>query len=161
MENIVVRGVAVDKNQAKLTIRAVSDRPGAAATIFRELSAANINVDMIVQNVSAEGHTDVSFTVPADDLPKSKRVVEGIMEEVGATTVAVDDNIAKVSIVGVGMRGHTGVAARMFEALAAKEINIDMIATSEIKISVSIRRDQADRAMDVLHGAFELELSAS
>ena len=161
VEDIVVRGVAVDKNQAKLTIRAVSDRPGAAAAIFRELSAANINVDMIVQNVSAEGHTDVSFTVPADDLPKSKRVVEGIMEEVGATTVAVDDNIAKVSIVGVGMRGHTGVAARMFEALAAEDINIDMIATSEIKISVSIRRDQADRAMDVLHGAFELELSAS
>lgn len=161
MEDIVVRGVAVDKNQAKLTIRAVSDRPGAAATIFRELSVANTNVDMIVQNVSAEGHTDISFSVPADDLAKSKKVVESIMEKVGATSVVVDDDIAKVSIVGVGMRGHSGVAARMFEALAAEDINIDMIATSEIKISVGIRGDQADQAMDVLHNAFELELSAS
>ena len=161
MEEVVVRGVAVDKNQAKITIRSVSDRPGAAATIFRELSVANINVDMIIQNVSAEGHTDVSFTVPSDDISRSQSVVEGVMKDVGAASVTVDDDIAKVSVVGVGMRGHSGVAARMFEALAVEDINIDMIATSEIKISVAIRRAQAGGAMEVLHDAFKLELSVA
>ena len=160
MENIVVRGVASDKNQAKVTVRAVSDRPGVAAAIFQALAAASINVDMIVQNVSREGHTDLSFTVPADDLRKSREVVEAMMDEVGATGITVDEDLAKVSVVGVGMRGHSGVACRMFTALADADINIDMIATSEIKISVGIKQDQADRAMQVLHDVFELELSA-
>lgn len=161
MEDIVVRGVAADKDQAKVTVRSVSDRPGVAALMFKALAGANINVDIIVQNVSAEGHTDVSFTVPADDLFKARQVMDAIREEVDANDVQFDEGIAKVSIVGVGMRSHSGVAYRMFEALADRNINIDMISTSEIKISVVIRESEADEAVRVLHKAFDLEMAES
>lgn len=152
MEDIVVRGVAADKNQVKITVGALADKPGVAAGLFKELAKANINVDMIVQNVSDQGITDLSFTVPRSELVKARKVIAGLSYE----RVNVDEDIAKVSIVGVGMKTHSGVAYRMFEALAKAKINIGMIATSEIKISVVIKKDQADKATQVLHKAFEL-----
>lgn len=156
MEDIVVRGVASDKNQAKVTIQGLEDKPGVAALMFTELARKSINVDMIVQNVSEKGETDITFTVPRGDLSKTQRVVEAMQAQLGAKGIRADENIAKVSIVGVGMRSHSGVAARMFEALAKQKINIGMIATSEIKISVVIAKADADRAVQVLHKAFEL-----
>jgi aspartate kinase len=156
MENILVRGVASDIQQAKITVQGVPDRPGVAARIFRDIAAANVNVDMIVQNVSDQGHTDLSFTVHVDDVRKAKTVIDRLAPDIGARGVRVDDRVAKVSVVGVGMKSHSGVAFKMFDALAEADINIEMIATSEIKVSVVIERDQADRAMRVLHEAFEL-----
>lgn len=152
MEDIVVRGVAADKNQAKITVGALADRPGVAAGLFKELAKANINVDMIVQNVSEQGHTDISFTVPRTELGKARKVLQGLSYE----KAGIDEDIAKVSIVGVGMKSHSGVAYRMFEALAKAGINISMIATSEIKISVVIKKDKADAATQVLHKVFGL-----
>jgi aspartate kinase len=157
MENVVVRGVAADKNQAKVTIQRVPDRPGVAATLFRELAAANINVDMIVQNVSEQGHTDISFTVPRDEVNRTRKTVDALLAEIGAAGATYDVDIAKVSIVGVGMRSHSGVAHRMFAALSENKINVEMISTSEIKISVVIRSAYADQAMQVLHAAFGLD----
>ena len=157
MEHIVVRGVAVDKNQAKVTIQRVPDQPGVAATLFKELAAANVNVDMIVQNVSEHGHTDISFTVPRDEVNRTRTTVDALLESIGAAGAFYDVDIAKVSIVGVGMRSHSGVAHRMFEALSAHKINVEMISTSEIKLSVVIRSAYADQAMQVLHEAFELD----
>ncbi len=152
MEDIVVRGVAADKGQAKVTVSSVADRPGVAAALFKELAGAHINVDMIVQNVSEQGHTDISFTLPRTELAKARKVLLGLkLEKVG-----VDEEIAKVSIVGVGMKSHSGVAYRMFEALAKANVNIGMIATSEIKISVVIKKDKADIATQVLHKVFGL-----
>ncbi len=156
MEDIVVRGVASDKNQSKVTVKGLEDKPGVAALMFTELARKNINVDMIVQNVSEKGETDITFTVPRGDLAKTQRAVEALQADLGAKAIVVDEDIAKVSIVGVGMRSHSGVAARMFEALAKQRINIEMIATSEIKISVVIRKGDADKAVQVLHKAFEL-----
>lgn len=156
MEDIVVRGVAADKNQSKVTVKGLEDKPGVAALMFGELARKNINVDMIVQNVSENGQTDITFTVPRADLAKTRRAVESMQSELGAKGVVVDEDIAKISIVGVGMRSHSGVAARMFEALARQKINIEMIATSEIKISVVIRKSEADKAVQALHKAFEL-----
>lgn len=157
MEHIIVRGVATDKNQAKVTIQRVPDRPGVAATLFKELAAANVNVDMIVQNVSEHGHTDISFTVPRDEVNRTRTAVDKLLGEIGADGATYDVDIAKVSIVGVGMRSHSGVAHRMFETLSANKINVEMISTSEIKISVVIRSAYADQAMHVLHEAFELD----
>lgn len=157
MENVIVRGVAVDKNQAKVTIQHVPDRPGVAAKLFQELAAANVNVDMIVQNVSEKGQTDISFTVPRDEVNRTRSTVDGLLEAIGAKGATYDVDIAKVSIVGVGMRSHSGVAFRMFEALSTNKINVEMISTSEIKISVVIRSAFADQAMQVLHGAFDLD----
>lgn len=156
MEDIVVRGVASDKNQSKVTVKGLEDKPGVAALMFTELARKNINVDMIVQNVSEKGETDITFTVPRGDLAKTQRAVEALQADLGAKAIVVDEDIAKISIVGVGMRSHSGVAARMFEALAKQKINIEMIATSEIKISVVIRKGDADKAVQVLHKAFEL-----
>lgn len=152
MEDIVVRGVAADKNQVKVTVGALADKPGVAASLFKELARANINVDMIVQNVSAQGITDLTFTVPRAELVKARKVIQGLQYE----NVNVDEDIAKISIVGVGMKSHSGVAYRMFEALAKANINISMIATSEIKISVVIKKDKADAATQVLHKVFGL-----
>ena len=152
MEDIVVRGVAADKNQVKITVGALADRPGVAAGLFKELAKANINVDMIVQNVSEQGQTDISFTVPRTELGKARKVLQGLHYE----KAGIDEDIAKVSIVGVGMKSHSGVAYRMFEALAKADINISMIATSEIKISVVIKKDKADAATQVLHKVFGL-----
>ena len=157
MEQIVVRGVAADKNQAKVTIQRVPDQPGVAARLFQELAAANVNVDMIVQNVSEHGITDISFTVPRDEVNRTRSTVDKLLESLGAAGATYDVDIAKISIVGVGMRSHSGVAYRMFEALSNNKINVEMISTSEIKISVVIRSAYADQAVQVLHKAFELD----
>ena len=160
MEQMIIRGIAADKNQAKATLLGVPDTPGVAARIFKALAGANINVDMIVQNVSAAGVTDVSFTVAKDDISKTKRVIEPLVTEIKAAGLNFDGDIAKVSIVGVGMKSHSGVAYQMFEVLATHRINIEMISTSEIKISVAIRAKDADEAVRSLHGAFGLAQAA-
>ena len=157
MEDVVVRGVSIDKNQAKITVEGVPDQPGRAARIFKALSEATINVDMIVQNVShASGVrvTDISFTLDKPDLLKASKVIDGLRPELGFTSVSLDENISKLSIVGVGMRSHSGVAARMFETLALEGVNIGMISTSEIKISVVIDLKDGDRALKAVHHAF-------
>jgi len=160
MEQMIIRGIAADKNQAKATLLGVPDTPGVAARIFKSLAAANLNVDMIVQNVSAAGVTDVSFTVAKDDISKTKRVIEPLVKDVRAAGLNFDGDIAKVSIVGVGMKSHSGVAYKMFDVLAANKINIEMISTSEIKISVAIRAQEADRAVRALHDAFGMGQAA-
>ncbi len=156
MEDIVVSGVTLQKDEAKVTIRDVPDKPGMAAEIFRELAEKEINVDMIVQNVSREGSTDLSFTVVKSDLPATLRITRSVSHRIGAGEVTTDEGVAKLSIVGIGMRSHSGIAAKMFEAMARERINIEMISTSEIKISCVIRRQMAERAMRVIHQAFEL-----
>jgi len=156
MEGVVVRGVALDKNQAKVTLAHVPDKPGAAARIFKAIGEAAINVDMIVQTAShgTSGATDISFTTDKADLLKARRILEGVKAEVGFREVIAAENIGKLSIVGVGMRSHTGVAAKMFETLAQAGVNIDMISTSEIKISVVIDLAKGETAMKAVHGAF-------
>lgn len=161
MESILVRGVAADKNQAKVTIANVPDKPGMAADLFKELAKANVNVDMIVQNVSAQGVTDISFTVPATEINKARKTLTALSRHLGDREAAIDEDIAKISIVGVGMRSHSGVAYRMFDALAKAKINISMIATSEIKISVVIKKAHADKAVQTLHKVFELQKQKS
>ena len=156
MEDVVIRGVAVDKKQAKVTVAHVPDKPGMASRIFRDVADDNINVDVIVQNVSQAGSTDITFTVGTDDLKKSLVALEKVAREVGASGVTAQDAIAKVSIIGVGMKSHPGIAADMFEVLAAQQINIGMISTSEIKISVVIDLKDADKAALVLHEKFGL-----
>ncbi|HMO50205.1 MAG TPA: aspartate kinase [Kiritimatiellia bacterium] len=157
MEDIVVRGVASDKGQAKVTIAGVPDKPGMAAELFKALAAASINVDMIVQNVSAQGATDISFTVPATEINKTRKTLKTLSGHLGDREAVLDEDIAKISIVGVGMRSHSGVAFRMFDALAKAKINISMIATSEIKISVVIKKAHADKAVQTLHEVFGLD----
>jgi aspartate kinase len=156
MEDIVVSGVALNKNEAKVTICDVPDRPGIAAKIFKDIAKEDINVDMIVQNVSRTGATDVSFTVPGNDLSKTIRVAREIAKKVSAGDVTFDKEIAKVSIVGIGMKSHSGVAASMFEALAAKGINIEMISTSEIKISCVVNKKCGEEAVRAIHAKFGL-----
>jgi len=156
MEDVVIRGVAVDKKQAKVTVAHVPDKPGIASRIFRAVADANINVDVIVQNVSEAGTTDITFTVGTDDLKKALVKLEPLVKEIGARSVTAQDGIAKVSIVGVGMKSHPGVAADMFETLARNGINIQMISTSEIKISVVVDLKDADKAANVLHEKFGL-----
>ena len=156
MEKVVVSGIAYNKHEAKITVLRVADRPGIAAKLFGRVAEANIVVDMIVQNISQEGTTDISFTVPNPDYPKAMEIVSGMAEEIGAQQVVGDDKIAKVSIVGVGMRTHSGVAARMFEALGRENVNIMMISTSEIKVSCVIDSKYAELAVRVLHDAFGL-----
>jgi aspartate kinase len=157
MEDVVIRGVSLDKNQAKVTLVAVPDRPGVAARIFKALADAAINIDMIVQNVShgsGKPTTDLSFTLDKPDLLKAQKVIDGLKNEVGFREVGANEKIAKLSIVGVGMRSHSGVAARMFETLAREGVNIDMISTSEIKISVVIDLTRGEQAMRAVHTAF-------
>lgn len=156
MEDILVSGVTASKKEAKVTIRSVPDRPGVAAKIFKELANTNVNIDMIVQNVSRTGTTDVSFTVPHEDLKKTLEISRKVARRIGAEQVTHADDIAKISVVGVGMRSHSGIAAKMFSALASKRINIEMISTSEIKISCIIKKRHADRAVLALHQAFGL-----
>ncbi|MCM8790354.1 MAG: aspartate kinase [Candidatus Omnitrophica bacterium] len=156
MEDIVVSGVALTKNEAKVTICDVPDRPGIAAKIFREIAKQDINVDMIVQNVSRTGATDMSFTVPENDLNKTIKVAKDISAKIRAGGVIFDKDIAKVSIVGIGMRSHSGVAAKMFEALAEKGINIEMISTSEIKISCVVGKKYGEDAVRAIHAKFGL-----
>jgi aspartate kinase len=154
MDDVLVSGVSYDRNEAKLTLQRVPDRPGLAAQIFGPIAAANIVVDMIIQNASEDGTTDVTFTVAKADHKKALAIVENMVPVLKAKGVLIDTDIAKVSVVGVGMRTHAGVAAKMFEALAAEGINIEMISTSEIKISVVIEAKYTELAVRVLHEAF-------
>ncbi len=156
MEQPVVSGIAFNRDEAKLTIKGVPDTPGVASRILRPVSDANIEVDMIVQNTGQDGATDFTFTVHRNDYKKAYQIIEGLSAELGAKEMAGDNKIAKVSIVGVGMRSHAGVATRMFEALSKEGINIQMISTSEIKISVVIAEKYLELAVRCLHGEFEL-----
>jgi aspartate kinase len=157
MEKVVVSGIAYNKQEAKITITRVADRPGIAATLFGRVAEANIVVDMIVQNIGQDGSTDISFTVPKTDYPRTLDIVRTVAKEIGADKVIGDDKIAKVSIVGVGMRTHSGVAARMFAALGREKINIQMISTSEIKVSCVIREKYGELAVRALHTGFGLD----
>jgi len=158
MERQRITGIALDKNEAKITLTQVPDRPGAVASIFTPLADANINVDVIVQNIAHEtGSTDVTFTVPGAELARAIDVLERARESIGYAELRHDTKICKVSVVGVGMRSHAGVAATMFQALAARGINIQAIATSEIKVSVLIEEDYAELAVRVLHTAYGLD----
>lgn len=157
MEGVVVRGVALDKNQAKVTLVGVPDKPGVAAKIFKALGDAAVNIDMIVQNIghgAGAPQTDISFTVEKADLLKAQKVIESLKHKVGLRDVIRSEQIGKLSIVGVGMKSHTGVAGKMFETLAEAGVNIDMISTSEIKISVVIELAKGEAAMKAVHAAF-------
>lgn len=156
MEDVLITGVTHDENQAKVTIVDVPDQPGMAAKIFSTLAAANINVDMITQSSSATGTNDISFTIEENSLEKVLPLVEQLAKDLTAWGVTSDCKIAKISVVGVGMRSHAGVAAKVFEALGSEGINIQMISTSEIKISFIIERDRATQAVKAIHRAFEL-----
>ncbi len=156
MEDVVVNGVTLNKNEAKITICDVPDKPGIAAKIFKELSVGGINVDMIVQNVSHTRITDISFTVPKGDAAKAIKLAQKAAADIGGLEILEDADIARISIVGVGMKTHSGVAAKMFEALAKEKINIEMISTSEISISCIIKKKFAETALKVLHEKFEL-----
>ncbi len=159
VEQAIVSAVVSDSSQAKLTVTGVPDRPGIAARLFRALAQRSINVDMIEQNVSIHGTTDISFTVPHDDLAAAEAVVAGLSDEIGATGAIADPEIATVSIVGAGMRTEPGVTAAMFETLAAEGINIEMISTSSIRLTCVVRAELAERAVQSLHRAFELEVA--
>lgn len=156
MENVVVSGITLQRNEAKLTVRNVPDKPGVAAKIFKEIADNNVNVDMIVQNISNTGTTDMSFTVVNEDLNKAKKVLALVAKKIDAGDIIEDREIAKISVVGVGMKSHAGVASKMFCALASGKINIEMISTSEIKISCIIKKEYADKAVRLLHETFDL-----
>jgi aspartate kinase len=157
MEREIVSGITYDRDQAKITVVHVPDKPGIAAALFTPLSDKNIIVDMIIQNASLEGFTDLTFTVSKKDLKDAQKIVENTAKSVGAKKIEVDDQVAKVSIIGVGMASHSGVAAKMFTTLANESVNIMMISTSEIKISCVIQRKHTELAVMVLHDAFGLE----
>lgn len=157
MEDIVVSGAALTKDEAKVTIRGIPDRPGQAAKIFKEMAHNNINVDMIIQNIGSHGLADITFTVSKADLDTAMEAARRIQEEIGAQEASADSKVAKLSVVGIGMRSHCGIAEKMFHALAEEGINIQMISTSEIKISCVIDESQAERALRAVHRAFELE----
>ena len=157
MEQALISGVALDVEEAKVTLEEVPDRPGIAASIFKAVAADGINVDMIVQNVSHEGKTDVSFTVPREDLARLERLLSGVVKDVGAFRFSTDGDIAKISLVGAGMKSHPGVAAEMFDALASEGVNIEMISTSSIRISCVVRAADAERAVQAIHTRFGLD----
>ncbi len=157
MEREVLSGITYDRDQAKITVVHIPDKPGIAANLFTPLSERNISVDMIIQNASAQGFTDLTFTVSKKDMKEAQKIVEATAKEIGAKKVEVDDDVAKVSIIGVGMVSHSGVAAKMFKTMADEGINIMMISTSEIKISCVIQRKYTELAVMVLHDAFHLE----
>ena len=157
MERAIVSGIAFDKNQARINVRGVPDKPGIAYQILGTVADANIEVDMIIQNVGTEGTTDFSFTVPRNDYKKALEVLQALQHTIGAQEVSGDDTVCKVSIVGLGMRSHVGVASKMFRALAADSINIQMISTSEIKVSVLIDEKYMELATRVLHKEFGLD----
>ena len=154
MEEPIVRGIAHDNSAAKVTIHGVPDKPGVAADIFEPLANAGINVDIIVQNVSMEGVTDISFTVPKVQVDMARTIAEAALVDVGAISVDVDTNIAKVSLVGAGMKSESGVAAKMFRVLSEHGINIEMISTSMIRISCVVRGNDVGEAVRSLHSAF-------
>jgi aspartate kinase len=152
-----VRGIAQEKNVAKITVLGVKDRPGVAASIFEPLGAAGISVDVIVQNVGHSGRTDLTFSVAESDLKAAEKIVRAAVKKIGARRVSSAGGIAKLSIVGTGMLGMPGIAGRMFRALAEAGINIEMISTSEIRITCLVARDQVDKGVRVLHKAFDLD----
>jgi aspartate kinase len=160
LERAIISGIAHDTSEAKATILAVPDRPGIAARVFRLLADAGVNVDMIVQNVSAAGHTDISFTLPKDDVPEAQRILEELAAELDAGGVTVDPDIAKVSLIGAGMKSHPGVAADMFDALAEAGVNIEIISTSSIRVSCVVRGGEVERAVRAVHDRFGLSESA-
>jgi aspartate kinase len=160
MEKVVVSGVAYDKNQVKVTIQGVPDKPGVAAKIFNTISDNSVVVDMIIQNIGEGGLTDMSFTVPKTDAKKINEVMKKVVAEIGAKNVNIKEDVSKISIVGVGMRSHSGVAAKMFSAMAKEGINIMMISTSEIKISCVIDAKYTELAVRVLHETFEMDKAA-
>ena len=157
MEDPIISGVVTDMTEAKVTILGVPDRPGISAALFEPLAAANVNVDMIVQNTSIDGLTDISFTMPATELRASEEVVRRVADEIGANDVTHDDSIAKLSVVGAGMRSSPGIAATMFRVLADEDVNIQMISTSTIRISVIMAAGDMERAANALHTAFGLD----
>jgi aspartate kinase len=161
MEAVLVSGVTFNKDEAKISIFGVPDQPGVASQIFSPLSQNNITVDMIIQNISHQGATDITFTVPKTDCKKALKIIEGVAKDISARGVSHNTNIAKVSIVGVGMRSHTGVATTMFDTLAREGINIEMISTSEIKVSCVISDKYTELAVRVLHEAFGLDRPAA
>ncbi len=156
MEKAIISGVAHDTSEAKVTISGVPDRPGIAARVFRPLADAGVNIDMIVQNVSVAGRSDISFTVPKDDLAKAEPILGALAEAVEASGVTTDPDVAKVSLVGAGMKTHPGIAADMFDALADAGINIEIISTSPIRISCVVRASEVERAVKVVHDTFRL-----
>ncbi|MFN3232328.1 MAG: aspartate kinase [Alphaproteobacteria bacterium] len=157
VEQADISGVAYSSDEAKITLQGVADRPGVSAAIFGPLADANINVDMIVQNVADDSTTDLTFTVPRTDLARVLPVIEGLKDQLSYRAVTTDDNVVKVSVIGVGMRSHAGIASKMFSALADKGINIQVISTSEIKISVLIAADYTELALRALHAAYQLD----
>jgi len=157
MERAAITGVAYNRDEAKITIKGIPDHPGIASALFGPIAEAGLNVDVIVQNVSEDGTTDITFTVPRGDFRKAMKIVQGVSKDMQARDVKGDDHVAKVSIIGVGMRSHSGVARKMFETLAEKAINIQMITTSEIKITVVIEEQHVDAAVKSLHTAFGLD----
>jgi aspartate kinase len=157
VEKEVVSGIAYARDEAKITLRRVPDRPGIAATIFGRLAEDNVNVDMIVQNTAADGTTDMTFTIGRTDLPRTRVSLAAIQDQIGHAEVVEDPNVAKISVVGVGMRSHAGVANTMFRALADKAINIQVISTSEIKVSVLIAAEYTELAVRALHTAYGLD----
>ncbi|MFQ5956224.1 MAG: aspartate kinase, partial [Candidatus Brocadiales bacterium] len=157
MEEVMVSGATVTKDEAKVTVRGIPDRPGQAARIFKEMAQNNINVDMIIQNIGSHGLADITFTVPKADLGTAMEAARKIQKEIGAQEASADSKVAKLSGVGIGMRSHCGIAEKMFHALAEEKINIQMISTSEIKISCVVDEAQAERALKAIHKAFELE----
>jgi len=156
MEDVVVRGISLDRHQAKLTIADVPDKPGIAGRIFSTIAAAHIIVDMIVQNVSVRGTTDISFTIHEGELEDARKVLMPIVGEIGASRLYTASGVAKLSVAGIGMRSHSGVAARMFECLGKSGINIQLVSTSEIKIAVVINEKDGERAARAIHEEFGL-----
>ena len=158
MEQPLIAGIAYNRDEAKLTIRGVPDQPGVASTIFGQISDAHVNVDMIIQNVAQDGTTDLTFTVNRSEYPRARSILEKISAELKAREVVGDDQLAEISIVGVGMRSHAGIASTMFEAMATEGINIELISTSEIKISIGVADRYVELAVRALHKAFGLEV---
>jgi aspartate kinase len=156
MEQPIISGIAHDTAEAKVTVSGVPDRPGIAATVFRPLADAGVNIDMIVQNVSEAGHTDITFTLPKTDMAKAEPILQTTARQVSARGFTTDPNIAKVSLVGAGMKTHPGVAADMFDALADAGINIEIISTSAIRISCVVRAADVERAVQVIHERFRM-----
>jgi aspartate kinase len=161
MEGVLISGVALDTGEAKVTLERVPDRPGVAALVFKAIAEDAISIDMIVQNISHAGATDLSFTAPLTDIPRLQGVMERIVKEIGAERFTMDQDIAKVALIGAGMKTHPGVAADMFDCLAAGGVNIEMISTSPIRISCVIRKDDGERAVGLIHERFDLDATGS
>lgn len=157
MEDLLVSGITLDESEAKIALRGVPDKPGVAKKVFSPIAAQSINVDMIVQNIGEDGFTDLTFTLPTADLLKAKKILQKVSQEIGCKRIDADESIAKVSVIGVGMRSHAGVAAQVFETLSDNGINIEMISTSEIRVSVVVSKAHGKKAVQVLHKAFGLE----